>query len=78
MPHSAPSRPVVGCGKPASRAGERRCDVKMSEHSDLIPGAEVHDRSNAMVNSLVTTAAPGTRPASSPEPKTMHQRVDSK
>jgi len=38
----------------------------------------VHDRSNAMVNNLVTIAAPENRLASFPEPKTMHQQADSK
>lgn len=75
MPHSPPSRPAVGCGKPALRAGERRF---ADEHSEVTPGAKMHDRSNAMGKILVTTAAPETSLASSPEPKTMHQQADSK
>ncbi|KAI7781625.1 transcriptional regulatory protein [Diaporthe eres] len=56
----------------------RRKKVRRKDESvqKIIPGAKMQDRSNAMVNNLVTTAAPETRIASFPEPKTMHQQAD--
>lgn len=72
------AEPAGGRVWQACLACRRKKVRRKNEHSEIFPGAKVHDRSNAMVNNLVTTAAPETRLASFLEPKTMHQQADSK
>lgn len=78
-PNAPPTaEPAGGRVWQACVACRRKKVRRKDEHSKTPPGAKLHDRSNAMENNLVTTAAPETRLASFPEPKTMHQQADSK
>lgn len=72
------AEPAGGRVWQACVACRRKKVRRKDEHSKIPPGAKLHDRSNAMANSLVTTAAPETGLASFPEPKIMHQQVDGK
>lgn len=72
------SEPAGGRVWQACLACRRKKVRREHEHAEMIPGTKVDDRSNVMVNNLVTIAVLVTRLASSPEPKTMHQQADSK
>lgn len=72
------AEPAGGRVWQACVACRRKKVRRKDEHSKTPPGAKLHDRSNAMENNLVTTAAPETRLASFLEPKTMQQQADSK